>query len=334
MRRRKRTARALAAALAALGVAGLSAAPSGAAASGAGSPGARARALCAGSATTVGTLAEPGLTETSGLAGSRARRGLLWAHNDSGDTARVFPLAADGASLGVVTVTGADAYDWEDIAVGTGPDGVGSLFLADTGDRGTGPRTDVTVYRVAEPVPPGPGATSATEPAVAIGLTYPDGGHDSEALLVDDRSGDLVIVTKGADGRPTVYRAPGAARSPGGTRVTLEVIGPLGMPTEPGASRRLLELAGLGATADQVTGADAATAGVAVVRTYGGIAVYPWAKGVTLASALLGVPCAAPSPLDVRFPQGEAIALSPDGRRAVTVSEGVGAPLVELRAQR
>lgn len=334
MRPWNRAAPALTALLAAAGLlGGLFDTVSAAAPTTAGSPGARARALCAGSARTVGTLTEPALTETSGLAWSRAHRGVRWAHNDSGDTARVFALAADGAALGVVTVTGASAYDWEDMALGAGPGDVDSLFLADTGDRGTGGRTEVTIYRVPEPVPPGPGATSATEPAVAIGLTYPDGAHDAEALLVDDRSGDLVIVTKGGDGHPTVYRAPGAARSPGGTRVTLEVIGPLGMPTEPGASRRLLELAGLGATADQVTGADGA-AGVAVVRTYGGIAVYRWAKSATLASALLGVPCAAPSPLDVRFPQGEAIALSPDGRRAVTVSEGVGAPLVELRAQR
>lgn len=334
MRSRKRPARALAAALTALGAAALVTAPAGAATPTAGSAGARARALCAGSPRTVGALADPALTETSGLAWSRAHRGVRWAHNDSGDGARVFALSGDGAALGTVTVTGADAYDWEDIAVGTGPGNVDSLFLADTGDRGTGGRTDVTVWRVPEPTPPGPGATSATERAVALGLTYPDGAHDAEALLVDDRSGDLVVVTKGADGRPTVYRAPGVARSPSGIRVTLEVVGTLGVPTERGASRTLLELAGLGATADQVTGADAATAGVAVVRTYGSIAVYRWARKASLASALLGVPCAAPTPLDLQFPQGEAIALAPDGRRLVTVSEGVGAPLVELRAQR
>jgi hypothetical protein len=91
----------------------------------------------------------------------------------------------------------------------------------------------------------------------------------------------------------------------------------------------------MGEAADRVTAADAApAAGIAVVRTYGGVDVYPWPRPVTLAEALLGVPCAAPAPLDPAFPQGEAVALSPDGLRAVTVSEGVGAPLVELRARR
>ncbi len=74
-------------------------------------------------------------------------------------------------------------------------------------------------------------------------------------------------------------------------------------------------------------------AGVAVVRTYGGIAVFAWPADTPLAQALTGAPCAAPAPLDLRAPQGEAIALARNGRSLITVSEGVGAPLVELRAR-
>ncbi|MBJ7514635.1 MAG: hypothetical protein JHC94_09975, partial [Acidimicrobiia bacterium] len=36
------------------------------------------------------------LTEISGIAGSRLNSGLLWVHNDSGDTARIFGLDAQG----------------------------------------------------------------------------------------------------------------------------------------------------------------------------------------------------------------------------------------------
>jgi hypothetical protein len=165
-------------------------------------------------------------------------------------------------------------------------------------------------------------------------LPYPDGPHDAEALLVDARSGDLVVVTKVAGAPGTVYRAPGAATAAAGATVPLVAVGPVGRPARPGASRLALELAGLGAQADLVTGADAsADAGVAVVRTYGGIAVFGWPDRLTLARALTGAPCAAPAPLDVRAPQGEAIALAPTGRRLVTVPEGVGAPLVELRTR-
>ena len=299
------------------------------------SPAAAAAALCDGKPRTTGSLADPAMIETSGLAWSRAHRGLLWAHNDSGDTARIFALRRDGSSEGVVTVTGATAVDWEDIALGTGPRGRDSLFLGDIGGGGNGIRPSVAIHRIPEPEPPGEGATTASAASDRITLVYPDGGHDAEALLVDDRNGDLVVVTKGADADATVYRAAGGAVAPAGSTITLEAVGPVGQPTEVRAERLALELASLGDAADLVTGGDASAAGqVAVVRTYGGIAVFAWPTRRSLAETLTRVPCAAPAPFTLRAPQGEAVALAPNGRRLVTVSEGPDAPLVELRAAR
>ena len=101
-----------------------------------------------------------------------------------------------GTALGAYPVTARRSTDWEDIAVGPGPDGDGDfLYVGDIGDNGA-ERRSVTVYRVAEPeaapVPPG----VALSGAEAIELTYPGGPVDAEALLVDPRTGDLVIVTK------------------------------------------------------------------------------------------------------------------------------------------
>src|SRR5688572_25229164 len=80
---------------------------------------AAARLCAAGSGTTVGTVTDPAIDELSGLARSRSHRGVLWANNDSGDIARVFALATDGADLGTVEVSGAAALlDWEDLALG------------------------------------------------------------------------------------------------------------------------------------------------------------------------------------------------------------------------
>ena len=59
---------------------------------------------------------------------------------------------------------------------------------------------------------------------------------------------------------------------------------------------------------------------------------YAWPKRVSLADALLATPCRAPAPVDPRFPQGEAVALAPNGQRYITASEGAGAPLVQFRA--
>ena len=83
-----------------------------------------------------------------------------------------------------------------------------------------------------------------------------------------------------------------------------------------------------------MTAADAnAVTGVAAVRTYAGVTVFPWPKRTALADALLAAPCSAPAPTDPRFPQGEALALAPNGRSYITASEGVGALLVEFRAK-
>jgi hypothetical protein len=64
------------------------------------------------------------------------------------------------------------------------------------------------------------------------------------------------------------------------------------------------------------------------VRTYGGVALYAWPKGTALSDALAATGCAAPAPYDLSHPQGEAIALAPNGRAYVTASEGAQAPIV------
>lgn len=297
------------------------------------SPAAAARALCGATGRTVGTLGHPDLTETSGLVWSRSHRGVGWAHNDSGDRARLFAIGRDGSDRGVVEVTGATALDWEDLALGAGPGGDDHLFVGDLGGGAAGARSSVVVYRLREPAPPGPATTVASAPAAALTLRYPDGAHDAEALLVDDRTGDLVVVTKGVGATPQVYRAAGAARAPAGSTIPLAAAGPLAPVPVRGSTRALAGLVGWGDLVDAVTAADAsAAAGVVVVRTYGGVAVHRWPARRTLAEALTVEPCAAPAPTDLRFPQGEAIALTPNARRYVTVAEGAGAPLVEFRA--
>ena len=87
-----------------------------------------------GAPTSAGTLASPGLVETSGLAASRVHPNVLYAHNDSGDSARIFVVGTNGAAQGVVSVTGAPAVDWEDIAVGKCPSG-SCVFVGDIGDN-------------------------------------------------------------------------------------------------------------------------------------------------------------------------------------------------------
>jgi hypothetical protein len=68
-------------------------------------------------AAVTGTVQTDEASELSGLAASRSRPRVLWTHNDSGDRPRVFALRPDGSLLADLGVPGAEAVDWEDIAI-------------------------------------------------------------------------------------------------------------------------------------------------------------------------------------------------------------------------
>jgi hypothetical protein len=165
-----------------------------------------APAICGRLRTVVtGRLAAPEATEISGLVASPAQPGVLWAHNDSGDRARIFALRSDGSLIASLDVPGAEATDWEDIAVGPG----GDLLLGDIGDNKS-IRKGIDIYRVPEPRLSG--GPTMTAPATRLRLTYPDGAHDAETLLADPRTGEIVVVTKRLDGRSGFYVGQAPAR--------------------------------------------------------------------------------------------------------------------------
>jgi hypothetical protein len=262
-----------------------------------------APAICGRLRTVVtGRLAAPEATEISGLVAGPTQPGLLWAHNDSGDRARIFALRSDGSLIASLDVPGAEATDWEDIAVGPGDD----LLLGDIGDNRSA-RKDIDIYRVPEPRLADEPTTTAA--ATRLRLTYPDGAHDAETLLADPRTGEIVIVTKRLDGRSGVYAGHAPARDVPGETVLHH------------AADLRLGFAGL-ATAGDVS-ADGRTV---AIRTY--TALYAWTRkpGASLAATLKGKPCVGSAQLG-REGQGESLALSRDGRSFFTVPEGAGAAL-------
>ena len=95
--------------------------------------------------------------------------------------------AARRVAVADLDVPGAEAVDWEDLALGPGPGGRPLLYLGDIGDNREA-RETVDVYRVPEPRATS-GAT-ATAPATRLRLRYPDGAHDAETLLVAPRGRD------------------------------------------------------------------------------------------------------------------------------------------------
>ena len=147
----------------------------------------------------VGTVTAPAATELSGLALSRS--GTLWTHNDSGDGPRVLALDRRGRLQREVVLNGAEAIDWEDIAVRGR-----TVYVGDIGDN-LAARPNVTVYRFREPPP---GVTSVTPER--IDLRYTDGAHDAETLLVDPRSGAIIVITKDIGGTSIRTNEPTGGR--------------------------------------------------------------------------------------------------------------------------
>ena len=161
-----------------------------------------------------GVFQRPGLRESSGVAASRADAGLLWTHNDSGDGPYIYATDTLGADFGRLRVAGAEAVDWEDIALGVCPHSDSScLYIADTGDNNE-VRPTVTVYAVPEPArPEGPGDTTRqTAPATALRFAYPGGPSDVEALYVGADS-NIYLVTKGRSRGVRLLRVPRVAWS-------------------------------------------------------------------------------------------------------------------------
>lgn len=153
----------------------------------------------------IATLEDRRVDESSGIVASRRNPGLFWTHNDSGDGPFVYAFDRAGRKRGTWRVEGAKARDWEDIAAGLGPErGRTYLYAGDVGDNDE-EREFVVVYRFPEPEVTEADAASthesprATAAAEAIRIKYPDGAHNCEALLVHPMTGDLYVVTKGAD---------------------------------------------------------------------------------------------------------------------------------------
>lgn len=161
-------------------------------------------------AAALGPLQNANLTQASGLAFSRRAEGLMWSHNDSGDMNRIFLIGTHGANRGVFRILGSGNRDWEDMAIGDGPEpGVPYLYIGDFGDNNK-VYSEIYIYRFAEPDP----ATADTslqwrdvgpEGVDQITLKYPDGPRDAESLLLDPLTLDLYIVTK-SDFPARIYR--------------------------------------------------------------------------------------------------------------------------------
>jgi hypothetical protein len=253
--------------------------------------------LCNENPVDAGTLANPAITEASGIAASRTHAGILYLHNDSGDVARFFASDLQGADRGSYTFP-ATARDIEDMAVADCPDATGScIYLADIGDNDE-KYGSYTIHRIAEPatISPGDHMVSIAE---SITFSYPDGSHNAETLLA--AADGLYVVTKVASGPAGIYRLPLSGAAP----TVAQKVGELDVP----------------GTIPFITAGDASADGI-LIRTYSSLFLFP-AKG-DVPTTLAGDLCTVSVAIEM---QGEAAAWLADGIGYVTVSEGAASAL-------
>lgn len=244
----------------------------------------------------LGRIENSDLTETSGIATSSLNPEAFWAHNDSGGEAALVAVGRDGSDLGTYPLADTMNRDWEDMARWTDPaTGTNWLYVGDIGDN-LAQWDSIFVHRVPEP------AIGEVTPGTALGgvetfeLTYPDGPHDAETLLVDPASGEITVLTKGDGTTSQVFVASGAV---------------------PGSATELTEAGTLdlsGTLDGQATAGDRIE-GLVLIRTYTAVLAYPGDVDPWWEIE----PCELDPPFEI---QGEAIAIELDGSGYLTVAEG------------
>lgn len=236
-------------------------------------------------------LSGTAIRETSGIADSKSVPGHMWVQEDSGNPPRLYLLKHDGSVTDSVLLDGATNRDWEDLVLGAGPvAGKNYLYIGDIGDNNA-VYGEYTIYRLEEPTEMG--NISNYE---RIRFDYSDGARDAEAMIVDNESKDIYIITKREE-KSRLYRLPYPQST---TAVNhAELVDSLGY--------------------SQVTSAALSADGLElIVKTYPRLFYYTRKAGESIAKTLEDSPVTLAYQIE---PQGEAVTFAADQSGFFTLSE-------------
>ena len=146
------------------------------------------------------------LVEASGLVESIANPNHLWTLNDSGNPAEIFLIDQQANTKLICKLKKIDNRDFEDIAIGPGPDSTKNyIYAGDIGDNLEQYQIKL-IYRFEEPVLGGDRKIVIAD-FDTLKITLPDGVRDTETLLVEPGSNDLYLISKLEDS-VRVYKVP------------------------------------------------------------------------------------------------------------------------------
>jgi hypothetical protein len=142
-------------------------------------------------------LTDKNLEEISGIAMSVANPGHFWVHNDSGNPAVVYLIDENLKIRLTCRLEGVKNRDWEDIAVGPGPDpDKRYVYVGDIGDNNAKHREKM-IYRFAEPALAGSNVSEIVISSFdTIVFRLEDGSKDTETLMIHPQTQNIYVVSK------------------------------------------------------------------------------------------------------------------------------------------
>lgn len=130
--------------------------------------------------------------EASGIAASRNLPGNIWIHEDGDNPPAIYLFSRAGELRSTINLP-IQNRDWEDIAIGPGPEaGKSYIYIGEIGDNAT-VHDEYAVYRFLEPTTAGEVPNHIDK----LRFVYGDGNkYNAETLLLDPETKDLYIITK------------------------------------------------------------------------------------------------------------------------------------------
>jgi hypothetical protein len=243
------------------------------------------------------TIDDTRMKEASGLVASVNNPGMLWTHNDSGNSADLFLIDEKGDIMCTVHLPGIKNRDWEDIAIGSGPQQERQyIYIGEIGDNNAVYEEKI-LYRLEEPLI-ADGVTDTTLSKIdKIEFRLSDGKRDSEALIIDPVSKNFYIFSK-RESQVNLYRLSG-------TVSTTEIV----------KAERVAEKLPF----SMIVAADISEDGSEILaKNYDEVFYWKRLPGESVEETLKRTPQALPYTPE---PQGESIAFSRNGGGYFTISE-------------
>lgn len=256
--------------------------------------------FCSSYAVKANQVKDKRLDEVSGIIASRINHDVYYVHNDSGGKPEIYAINNKGKVLAVLHLVGITNRDWEDIAVGPGPDGQSSyIYVGEIGDN-KAQYSELLLYRFKEPELKATMKSKHNSITIndidSLRFCFADGAKDCETLFIDPANADVYLVSK-RELRVGLY----------------QIKAPLST-TEVNIAQRMLTLDFPLAVAGDIS----FNRDLILIKTYENIYLWNIVKGESIFDAMIKPYQELPYTVE---PQGEAICFSNSGKEYLTLSE-------------